>query len=306
MEIIVLGAGAIGSLYGAKLAAANDVTLVGRAQHVAAIQDTGLRIEGLESKLVSLRAVTAVKKIGLNALVLVTTKVPDTAAALAPIAPLLRDDTTIVSLQNGFGSEEIARRAAGNRGVVLRAITQFGAIFEAPGVIQFMARGYTLLERHERSDRIAAVLNAAGLDCRISPDITRDLWRKLVINCVVNPITAILGCDVGGIANPQLDPLKELVIAECLAVAATQGVRLDENFQAEISDFFRPSHNLASMLQDLRRGRATEIDYLNGAVVSLGVEHGIACPVNEALTAIIKAMEASSLLPKKMLEPEPA
>ena len=278
MEIIVLGAGAIGSLYGAKLAVANDVTLVGRAQHVAAIQDTGLRIEGLESKLLPLRAVTAVEKIGLNALVLITTKVFDTPAALAPVVPLLRDDTTIVSLQNGFGSEEIARRAAGNRGVVLRAITQFGAIFQAPGVIQFMARGYTLLERHERSDRIAAVLTAAGLDCRISPDITRDVWHKLVINCVVNPITAILGCEVGGIANPQLDPLKELVIAECVAVAATQGVTLEANFQKEISDFFRPSHNIASMLQDLRRARPTEIDYLNGAVVALGTRHGDRLP----------------------------
>ena len=218
----------------------------------------------------------------------------------------ISEDTTIVSLQNGLDSEIIARRALGNRGVVLRAITQFGAIFEAAGVIQFMARGYTLLEQHERSDRIAAVLTAAGLDCRVSPDIARDVWHKLLINCVVNPITAILGCEVRGIANPQLDPLKELVIAECIAVAATQGVVLEENFQEEISDFFRPSHNIASMLQDLGRGHTTEIDYLNGAVAALGVRQGVHCPVNAALTAIIKAMEAASLFPKKMLEPEPA
>lgn len=307
MEIIVLGAGAIGSLYGAKLAAKNDVTLVARAKHADAINTSGLRVEGLESETVWIRAVTALEKIGPNALVLVTTKVSETAAALAPIAQFVRDDTTIVSLQNGFDSERIARRAVGPRGVVLRAITQFGAIFEAPGVIQFMARGYTLLEKHERSEAIAAVLNAASLDCRISADITRDVWHKLTINCVVNPITAILGCEVGGIANPQLDPLKELVIAECVDVAASQGVALEENFQEEISDFFRPSHNLASMLQDLRRGRPTEIDYLNGAVATLGARHNIACPVNGALTAIIKAMEAArSLVPKKMLESQPA
>ena len=302
----MLGAGAIGSLYGAKLAAENDVTLVARAKHADAINADGLRVEGLESQTVRLRAVTALERIGPNALVLVTTKVPATAAALAPIARLVRDDATIVSLQNGLDSEKIARRALGQRGVVLRAITQFGAIFEAPGVIQFMARGYTLLEKNERSEGIAAVLNAAGLDCRISPDITRDVWQKLIINCVVNPITAILGCEVGGIANPELDPLKELVIAECVAVAASQGVVLEGNFQKEISDFFRPSHNVASMLQDLRRGRPTEIDYLNGAVVTLGARHNVACPVNGALTAIIKAMEATSLVPKKMLEPKPA
>jgi 2-dehydropantoate 2-reductase len=306
MEIIVLGAGAIGSLYGAKLASANDVTLVARAKHAAAINANGLRVEGLESRTVPIRATTALEKIGPNALILVTTKVSDTAAVLAPIAPLVRDDTTIVSLQNGLDSEKIARRALGPRGIVLRAITQFGAIFKAPGVIQFMARGYTLLEKHERSGQIAAVLNAAGLDCRISPDISRDVWHKLVINCVVNPITAILGCEVGEIANPQLDPLKELVIAECLAVAANQGVMLAGDFQQEISDFFRPSHNIASMLQDLRRERPTEIDYLNGAVVLLGAQNNVDCPVNAALAAIIKAMEARLLVPEKMLETEPA
>jgi len=306
MEIIVLGAGAIGSLYGAKLAATNDVTLVGRTEHVAAINANGLRVEGLESEIVHVRALTALEKIGPNALVLVTTKVPDIAAALEPIARLVREDTTIVSLQNGLDSEIIARRALGNRGVVLRAITQFGAIFEAAGVIQFMARGYTLLEQHERSDRIAAVLTAAGLDCRVSPDIARDVWHKLLINCVVNPITAILGCEVRGVANPQLDPLKELVIAQCIAVGASQGVVLAGNFQEEISDFFRPSHNIASMLQDLRRGHTTEIDYLNGAVAAFGARQGVDCPVNTALTAIIKAMEAASLFPKIMLEPKPA
>ena len=305
MQIIVLGAGAIGSLCGAKLAAANDVTLVARENHVAAIRKNGLRVEGLEPQTLRLRAVTALDRIGPNALILVTTKVPDTDAALAPIAPLVRDDTTIIALQNGLDCEKLVRRALDNRGVVLRAITQLGAILEAPGVIQFMARGRTTLEQDERSAPIADVFTAAGLECRVSTNIARDVWQKLVINCVVNPITAILGCEVRGIANPQLDPLKEIVIAECVAVAAAEGVVLRENLQQEISDFFRPSHNVASMLQDLRRGRTTEIDYLNGAVAAVGAQHGIDCPVNSALTAIIKAMEARSLVPQKMLEPQP-
>jgi 2-dehydropantoate 2-reductase len=226
-------------------------------------------------------------------LIILTTKVADSASALHPVAPLVRDDTTILCLQNGIGSERIARTALEDRGIVLRGITQFGAIFKSPGVIQFMARGYTLIEQHERSTRLAAVLSAAGLDCRVSPDIGTDVWHKLVINCVVNPITAILGCEVGGIANPQLEPLKQLVIDECLAVAASEGMTFKTDFMQEINDFFRPSHNLASMLQDLRRGRPTEIDYLNGAVVALGEQHGVDCPVNRALSAIIGAMEAT-------------
>ena len=293
MEIIVLGAGAIGSLYGAKLSANNDVTLIGRDAHVAAINSEGLRIEGIESQVLRVRAATALDQLGPEALIILTTKVPDSATALGSIAPLVRDDTTILCLQNGIASERIARAALGDRGIVLRGITQFGAIFKSPGVIQFMARGYTLIEQHEGSERIAGVLSAAGLDCRVSPNIGADVWHKLVINCVVNPITAIMGCEVGGIANPQIAPLKRLVIDECIAVAAAEGVTFANDFVREIDDRFRPSHNIASMLQDLRRGRPTEIDYLNGAVVAIAASHSIACPVNAALTTIIKTMEAS-------------
>jgi len=293
MEIIVLGAGAIGSLYGAKLAAENDVTLIGRAAHVAAINSHGLRVEGLESQKVRVRAATALDHLGPEALIILTTKVTDSVAALRPVAALMRNDTTILCLQNGIGSERIARAALGDRGIVLRGVTQFGAIFKTPGVIQFMARGYTLIEQHEGSARIAAILSAAGLDCRVSPNIGADVWHKLVINCVVNPITAILGSEVSGIANPQLEPLKRLVIDECVAVAAADNMTFATDFMREIDDRFRPSHNIASMLQDLRRGRLTEIDYMNGAVAAIAAQHRIACPVNAALTAIIKAMEAS-------------
>ena len=123
MEIIVLGAGAIGSLYGAKLAAYNDVTLVGRPKHVAAINCDGLRMEGIESQIVRIPARTEIERIGPDALIILTTKVADSRAALRPIAPLVRDDTTILCLQNGIGSERIARTALGDRGIVLRGIT---------------------------------------------------------------------------------------------------------------------------------------------------------------------------------------
>lgn len=302
MQIIVLGAGAIGSLYGAKLAAANDVILIGRPDHAAAINSRGLRMEGLEPEVVQIRAAAAVTQINANALILLTTKVTATAAALEPIAPLVRDDTTILCLQNGLGSEEIARTALRGRGVVLRGITQFGAIFEKPGAVKYMAAGYTVIEQHPRSDRLADALTTAGLHCRISPNIVAEVWHKTVFNCVVNPITAMLGCEVGGIAQPGLDRLKQLVIDECVAVAATQGITFDVDFMREINETFAPSRNIASMQQDLLRGRPTEIDYMNGAVAALGAEHAVPCPVNRALTAIIKAMEAQarSLLPEKM------
>lgn len=304
MQIIVLGAGAIGSLYGAKLAAANDVLLIGRPEHVAAINANGLRLEGIEPQTVQIPAATNVSGIGANALILLTTKVTASAAALEPIAPLVRDDTTILCLQNGLGSEQIARAAVSGRGAVLRGITQFGAIFETPGAIKYMASGYTVMEKHPRSAQIAGLFSAVGLNCRVSSNIEAEVWHKTVFNCVVNPITAILGCEVGAIAQPGLDRLKQLVIDECIAVAASQGITFQVDFRREIDETFAPSHNIASMLQDLRRGRPTEIDYMNGAVAAVGAKHGVPCPINRALTDIIKAMESPprSLLPEEMLE----
>ncbi|HEV3410333.1 MAG TPA: 2-dehydropantoate 2-reductase [Chthoniobacterales bacterium] len=291
MHIIVVGAGAIGSLYGAKLARDNEVTLIARPAHASAINAHGLTIEGLEPQTVHVPAATRVERIEPDALILVTTKVPATAAALAPIAALVRDDTTVVSLQNGLGSETLVRDALGGRGVVLRGITQFGAIFERPGAIRYMVAGYTILEQHERSPKLAQTMNAAGLDSRISPDIAADVWQKLIFNCVVNPITAMIGCEVGGITNPGLDPLKHLVISECLGVAAAEGISFEIDFLARINEVYAGSQNIVSMLQDLRHRRPTEIDYLNGAIVRLAPKHGIETPVNASLTNIIKAME---------------
>ncbi|MBV9619055.1 MAG: 2-dehydropantoate 2-reductase, partial [Verrucomicrobia bacterium] len=217
-----------------------------------------------------------------------------TEAALRTVLKLIRHDTTVVSLQNGLNSEAIARKALRGESVVLRAISQFGAVLERPGLVRYTVSGYTLLENHARSPRIAAVLDSAGLDCRIPEDMTREIWRKLVFNCVVNPITTIIGSKVGEIADPCLNRLKQLVIDECLAVAAKEGVLLEANLMAEINAAYAGSPNIVSMQQDLLHRRVTEIEYLNGAVAALGETHGVNCPINDALTRIIKGMEDTS------------
>ncbi len=293
--VIVLGAGAIGSVYAVKLSARHPVTVVARPDHVEAIRADGLRLVGRETLTARLAAVTRIESIAPGTTILLTTKVNASAAALAPIAPLVRDDTVIVCVQNGLDSEEIARRAVGGRGLVLRAITQFGAIFQSPGIVNYTASGYTLLEDGPRSAAIAALLTACGLDGRVSPDIKTEIWRKLIYNCVINPITSITGTEVGGIADPRLDPLKRLVIDECLAVARTAGVEFAIDFLPTITEVFGASRTIASMRQDLMRGRPTEIDHMNGAVAALGRRAGIDCPVNAALTAIIKAMDRCTM-----------
>ena len=293
--VIVLGAGAIGSVYAVKLSARHRVTVVARREHVDAIRSEGLRLIGREILTAHVDAVTHIDAIAPNTIVLLTTKVNASEAALAPLADLVRDDTVIVCVQNGLDSEGIARRAVGGRCLVLRAITQFGAIFQSPGVINFTASGYTLLEDGARSATIADRLTAAGLDGRVSADIKTEIWRKLIFNCVINPITAITGTDVGGIADARLDPLKQLVIDECLTVARSEGLDFGIDFLSTIAEVFGASRTIASMRQDLMRGRPTEIDHMNGAVAALGRRAGIDCPVNAALTAVIKAMERCTM-----------
>lgn len=295
MNIVVLGAGAIGSAYGYQLSAHHDVTLVGTAAHVQAIRERGLRIEGsIRAGTFPLRAVTSLDAIEPGTLIILTTKVSSTVEAVAPIVPLLTPSVTIVCVQNGLYSERLVLDLVGDRAVTLRAITQVGAILRAPGVVEHTVAGYTLLEQHERAAAIAEVLTASGLDGRVIPDMRIAMWRKVVFNCVINPITAITGSTVGGIVDPKLAPIKQLVIDECLAVAAADGVTFDEDFMAAIGTVFASAATLASTLQDLQKGRRTEIDHLNGAVVALGGKYGIPCPVNAALTTIIKQLEGQA------------
>jgi 2-dehydropantoate 2-reductase len=145
--ILVLGAGAIGSLYAAKLAARHPVTIVARPGHVEAIRLHGLRLTGRELLTAPVDAVTQVDTIAAGTIILLTTKVNDSEAAISAVADRLRDDTVIVCLQNGLHSEAIARRAVHGRCRVLRAITQFGAIFQAPSVVEYTVAGHTLLEK---------------------------------------------------------------------------------------------------------------------------------------------------------------
>ncbi|HEY7284625.1 MAG TPA: 2-dehydropantoate 2-reductase [Vicinamibacterales bacterium] len=294
MKVLVLGAGAIGSLYAAKLADAHDVTVLARPEHAAAITQAGLRLVGRESSTHRVAAVTEIERIAPGTLVLLTSKVNGNRALAEAIRGKVDGATTILCIQNGLGGEDIVKDAlrGDDAPLVLRAVTQFGAIFQEPGVIDFKVAGYTLIEDGPRSRSIAQLLTASGLDGRVSDNIKKDVWRKLIFNCVINPITSLLGSEVGAIADARLDPIKQRVIDECLAVAARDGVTFDVDFVEALTTVFGPSRNIASMRQDLLRGRATEIDFMNGAVVEAGRRHGIDCPVNASLVALIKVMEA--------------
>jgi 2-dehydropantoate 2-reductase len=307
MDIAVVGAGAIGSIYGAKLSRFHNVTLVGGAAHVAAIQRDGLVMQGLLSETLRLPAVTRLSRIEPGTLILLTTKVNNNVAAIEPIVPLLpkAERATILCVQNGLYSENLVKDVVQDRALVLRAITQVGGVLVRPGVVDNTVAGYTLIEQHPQAPAIAAVLTEAALDGRVIPDIKKEMWRKAIFNCVINPTTSLIGCEVGGIVDPQLNSLKRQIIDECLAVAEADGVSFDdlsaaarsakvEDFVALIDRVFAGARTIASMRQDLMKGRKTEIDHMNGAVARLGEQHGRPCPVNAALTTMIKYLENTS------------
>ncbi len=291
MPVIVLGAGAIGSLYGATLSRVEQVTFVTRPAHAQAIARDGLHVVGLEDFVCRAAASVRIERVEPDTLILLTTKVCDSEAAVEPIVPLVRKDTVILCVQNGLCSEDVIKRLVGERSVVLRAITHCGAIFRTPGVVDWRVRGYTAIEPHPAAEPIAALLARAGLDARVTPRFKEEMWRKLVFNCVVNPLTAMAGMEVGWIADERLSRLKQLVIDECLAVARADGVAFDGDFLHIVNDEYRGNHNTSSMLQDLQRGRRTEIEFLNGGVARLGERYGIDCPTNRALAAIIRQLE---------------
>lgn len=292
MHIVVLGAGAIGTFYAAKLSRENDVTLVARRPEQAEeIRQAGVRVTGLEDTTCHVRATTALAAIEPHSLVLLTTKVYASADAVRPLVPLLRPDTVIFCLQNGLHSERVVRDVVGDRCTVLRGITNFGAIFVGPGHVSLKAHGDTVIEDGPFSATLADLFTRCELAGRVSPDMKREVWKKLVINCVINPLTAMTGMEVGWIADERLDPLKQRIVDECLAVARHDGVVFDADFTRMLNETYRPSRNLSSMHQDITKGRQTEIDYMNGAVVELGRRYGVACPVNESLIAIIKTLE---------------
>jgi len=289
-KILVLGAGAIGSAYGALLSQKNDVTLISRKTHVEAINKNGLVLSGNVNHRFFVKAETTVKEISSNTLILLTTKAHDTKDAVVNIKPLLRKDTVLLVLQNGLGVKALVEKLVENKAEVVRGLVTSAAEFFEPGKISFW-QGETLLEPVQTSERIAQVFNESGLKTRIVKEIHEELWKKLVINCVVNPLTAILRVRDNAIMVDSLKWIRHQIISECVAVGKAEGIRLQKNLEQFIEEKIAGYTNYSSMCQDILKGKKTEIDFLNGKIVELGRKHGISTPVNEALVGLVKFLE---------------
>ncbi len=294
-RVVVLGGGAIGSVLAAALAQqpGRETVLVGRRDHVRAIAADGLVVDGLFPGPVRLPAREAADFPLDDTLLIVTVKAVDLEAALAGAAPFLRPSTAVLLLQNGLGIRELALAALAGTTVrpesVFIGIVAMGVTFIAPGRVRCFGGGIRV-DPAFAATPFSPLLQGLPLRVEASRDIRRDLWTKLLVNAVINPLSVLLQGHNRLVAEARFDALKEPILAEGRAVAAAEGVPLE--IDAAFVNRFVTSDNITSMLQDFRRGRLTEIDFINGAIAGRGRRHGIPTPVNAFVTELIHALEA--------------
>lgn len=309
-RVLVAGAGAVGSVVGGLLAAAgHQVTLLGRAPHLAVIAAEGLVIEGLwgEHRVTGMALATTVGELngGFDA-VLLTVKSFDTAATLAAVRDRVASDGCVISLQNGLGNvEQVAAAVGKNRALGARVI--FGAVVPSPGVARVtvfadpIALGAAVPGNGavEKTARVwAERFAAAGIPTEYTPDVQAHLWTKIFYNAALNPLGALLGLPYGALAaDPDGRGIMDAVFDECFAVAAARGVvplvATAEAYREVFYGRLVPStaHHRSSMLQDLERGRPTEIEAINGCIWRYGREAGIPTPVNATMTRLVRFRE---------------
>jgi len=298
-RVAVVGAGAVGCYFGGMLARAGaPVTLVGRRIHVEAIARDGLFIESARfQESIPVAASTQPEAVRGAELVLFCVKTVDSEEAARSIAPHLAPGALVVSLQNGVENVERIRSAAGIE--ALPAVVYIAAAMSAPGRVKHNARGDLVMgdaARNEDVRRVAAWFEAAGVPCRVTDDISAELWLKLIMNCAGNAITALGRASYGQVArNAEAREVVRRTAEEAIAVARAAGIRLPDG------DLVGAGLKLAEQLgaatsstaQDLARGKRTEIDALNGTIVRRGAELGVATPVNHTLYTLIKLVEES-------------
>ncbi len=324
-NIIIMGAGAIGSVIGGMLVRqGHKVTLIGRQPHMEAVAEHGLHVSGIwgEHTVRGLATSTSSPVLHLDRhhaqhneqhqtkhndryqdIVFITVKSFDTARAAREILPMVGPDTMVISMQNGLSNVKTLSGIVGREKTV-GGMAIFGAVMPQPGSVEItVIASETLVGELDgsstpRVDAAARMLDNAGIPTKVSDNIIQDIWIKALYNIALNPLSALFQMPYGCIAdNPHTRWLIEQMVSEAFAVAEAEGIDLglaspQEFLQILWEEKLPPTReHRSSMLQDILRGRRTEIDYINGAMVRLGREHGIETPYNNAVVRMVKAKE---------------
>jgi len=305
MKIVIIGTGAMGCLYGAKLSLVPEnkiYLLASRAEYVDAINSNGILIES-DGALASYKNIIVSTETSLMNdadLVIVFVKSHTTKRAIFDNIEMLKTAKAVLTLQNGLGNAEIISEAIGENNV-LAGTTAYGATAIEPGRVRHAGIGPTTIGEMQsgigitdRVNLICEVLNAAGIETTVSGDVASVIWKKLLVNVGINALTGITKLLNGELLDyPVLLEIMSLAVAEAVEVANTKGIDIGEidHFERAKEVCKATAHNKASMLQDILNNRETEIDMINGAIVREGKKLGIATPTNLVLTNLIKFMQ---------------
>jgi 2-dehydropantoate 2-reductase len=298
MDIVIIGAGAMGGLFGGLLAesgqAVRFVDVPG--PHLSALIQTGLRLRtDSGDRTIGVRAGPADSFAGPCDLAIVFTKGPHTEAAVRAASHLIGLTTWILTVQNGLGNEA-AIRAAVPHASVATGMTSWPADLAAPGYVVSHGHGTVRIWSSEPQPdaamhQIAAVLSAAGLDCVADPQVEVAVWEKVAFNAGMNSVAAVTRLPVGPIADhPARRMLVFAIVMETLAVAKARGLVVDADRVRQTLEMAFADHrgHQPSMLQDVLAGRQTEIENINGAIVAYAAELGIDTPVTKSMRDLVR------------------
>lgn len=301
MRITIVGPGALGCLLAALLSrAGHRVSILDYKVSRAAVlnRDGVCLLEDGRRQLYAVRATTKAAEVADSDALLLCVKSADVVSALARTAPLVKEGPLLVSMQNGLRHLPVLRNLSDSSWAL--AVTAMGASLVAPGVVRFGGAGFTHFGflTHEADERLAVLaelFNSAGMAAGINHDIEAAVWDKLLINVGVNALTAIYDCPNGKLLDlPEARETMRLAVMEAVAVAGACGVKISPDPVERTLAVCRATEgNISSMLQDIRRGRGTEIEAINGEIVRLAATFNIPAPVNERLTALVLKISTS-------------
>ncbi len=302
MKILVLGAGAVGGYFGGRLSAAkHEVFFTARGEHLQALRDRGLTVQSCQGDFhVHPQAAERFEPIEGLDLILVCVKHKDTAALLPHLKEQTGGSTAVISLQNGADSEQFFIDAIGAEKVI-GGIAYIGAALEGPGKIGHTARGVITIGEldgapSQRTETIKRMFEEAGVKCNISANIKKDKWEKLMWNTGFNGICALTRLPVHPLLNhPPTRIIIKKLMDELVTVAHAAGVPVNAGLPEKyIENTLKGGEVYPSTLQDVKQGKTTEINIMNGTVVEEGRKHGIATPCNELIWAAVSAIDATT------------
>ena len=303
MRIVIFGAGAVGSLFGARLAReGTDVLLVGRSAPMAAIRDHGLTVEGVQPGTFHLNAVDRLPP-GANADgVLLTVKAYDLPEAAQRVASGLPGPFPILALQNGLGIESALAHALADAGWIrptdwiVRGLNSVPATWVAPGRVRQAGEGEVVLAdvgEGQHAGMFVTLLSEAGIPARQSSEVAREVWRKALVNAAINPVTADHGVPNGQLLQEPWRGQALALLREALTAARAEGFEFtEEEAEQELWRVVKATaNNRSSMLQDLEAGRRTEVEAISGAILEHGRHHNLPMPATERITGRIHDKE---------------